>query len=134
MYHGCARSRDKVDRGNVERGGNRDAPRIDGDPLLRLVGKLIASRLPSHVRVSVAGQTDRLPVSIQDGSAHRCNRCTSPARWIRHGTHIRYRVHNLPLLRRAQALSNLQTVNAQKNLAKKSKSHLNKTIRSEIGH
>ncbi|MGO9463478.1 MAG: hypothetical protein ACLQVF_04855, partial [Isosphaeraceae bacterium] len=46
----------------------------------------------------------------------------------------RYRPHILPLLRRIQALLHRQTVNTQKNLAKKFKSNLDKTIRSDFGH
>jgi len=57
--------------------------------------------------------------TIQDEPAHRCNRCTPHAHRIRHETDMRYRQHILPLLRRLQALLDLQTVNAQKNLQKK---------------
>src|SRR5208282_1094066 len=37
----------------AKRGGNRDAVSIDSNPLRRLRGKLIASRFPSRVPVSV---------------------------------------------------------------------------------
>jgi len=68
---------------------------------------------------------------IPDGSTRRYNRCTSPAQWIRHETHIRYHLPILPLFRRVQTLLHLQTVNAQKNLEQDFKSNLHTMIRSD---
>ncbi len=61
-----------------------------------------------------------------------CNRCTSPAHWIRHKAHTRIRLHITPPLRPVQALQDLQTVNApQKNL-KKLNSNPDRMIRSQL--
>ncbi len=75
-----------------------------------------------------------VPVPPHDAWAHRRNRCTSHAHWIRHETHIRYRLHIVPLLGRVRSLLDLQTVNAQKNLGKNFKSNLDRMIRSNCGH
>jgi len=69
---------------------------------------------------------------VQDRPPCCCNRCASRA----HGNepHIRNHLHISPLLRRGQALLNLQTVNAQENLARKFNSNLDRMMRSDFGH
>ncbi len=69
------------------------------------------------------------PSALRDEPAHRYNRCTSPARWIPYDTQMRYRRQIRLRLPRVQALLNLQTVNAQKNLATDFKSSLDRMIR-----
>jgi hypothetical protein len=58
----------------------------------------------------------------------------SPAHWIRHKTQTPYRLHIVPPLRCGQALSDLQTVNAQKNLKKELNPSLDRMIRSGFVH
>jgi len=71
--------------------------------------------------------------ALREEPAHRCNCCTSPAQLIRYETHMRYRRHIRPRLRRVEALLDLQTVNAQTNLEKKIKSNQDRMIRSVFG-
>ena len=58
---------------------------------------------------------------------HRCNRCTSPARWFRQETHSRYRLH-------VRALLDSHRVHAQQNLEKEFNSNLDRLIRSDLVH
>jgi len=52
----------------------------------------------------------RVMQTIQDGPAHRCNRCTSPTYLIRHEGQMRYRRHILLRLRPVRPLLHCKTV------------------------